>query len=94
MRFTAAPHLPGSAHAGLIGIRPEDLHEDQAGPIELRITAVEELGATRLVHGTVEGERLTVTLPPDRPLGETLRLGVTPGATHLFNAESGARIGV
>ncbi|MDO5630761.1 MAG: sn-glycerol-3-phosphate import ATP-binding protein UgpC [Paracoccus sp. (in: a-proteobacteria)] len=89
----AVPHLPGSAHAGLIGIRPEDLTPATDGQIEMTISAIEELGAQRLVHGRVNGELLTVTLPPGAPLPETLRLTTPPKALHLFDATTGQRIG-
>ncbi|MFD1795385.1 sn-glycerol-3-phosphate import ATP-binding protein UgpC [Paracoccus aurantiacus] len=88
----AVPHLPGTGHAGLIGIRPEDLHPATDGQIEMKVDAVEELGATRLVHGNIGGENVTVTLPADADLPESLRLAVAPGALHLFHAETGARI--
>jgi sn-glycerol 3-phosphate transport system ATP-binding protein len=88
----AVPHLPGSAHAGMLGIRPEDLDIDPAGPIELKINAVEELGAQRLVHGQVGGEAFTVTMPSDAELGEVLRLSVPAQALHRFDAESGKRL--
>ena len=88
----AVPHLPGTGHAGLVGIRPEDLHPAPNGQIEMQIEAVEELGAQRLVHGNVGGEALTVTLPADAELPETLRLSVAPEAIHLFQAETGARL--
>ncbi|AUH33365.1 sn-glycerol-3-phosphate import ATP-binding protein UgpC [Paracoccus tegillarcae] len=88
----AVPQLPGSAHAGLLGIRPEDLQIDPAGPIELNIGAVEELGAQRLVHGLVGGENFTVAMPSDAELGETLRLTIPPQALHRFDAESGKRL--
>ncbi|MBU3030559.1 sn-glycerol-3-phosphate import ATP-binding protein UgpC [Paracoccus marinaquae] len=88
----AVPHLPGTAHAGTIGIRPEDLSIAANGPIEMEVTAVEELGAQRLVHGLTGGEAITITLPPDAPLSETLRLGFDRGNLHLFQRETGARI--
>ncbi|SDD17464.1 sn-glycerol 3-phosphate transport system ATP-binding protein [Paracoccus isoporae] len=89
---SAVPHLPGTGHAGLIGIRPEDLHPAPDGQIELKIDAVEELGATRLVHGKVGAEMVTVTMPSDAELPETLRLDVAPGAVHLFRKDGGARL--
>ena len=89
----AVPHLPGSAHAGIVGIRPEDLSVAPDGPIQMRVAAVEELGAQRLVHGHVEGEMLTLTLPSDAPLSDSLRLTSRPGSLHLFDADSGQRIG-
>ncbi|AUH62774.1 sn-glycerol-3-phosphate import ATP-binding protein UgpC [Paracoccus zhejiangensis] len=88
----AVPHLPGSAHAGLLGIRPEDMDITADGPIELRINAVEELGAQRLVHGLVGGEAFTVTAPSDADLGEVLRLSVPAQALHRFDADSGKRL--
>ncbi|WEF23570.1 sn-glycerol-3-phosphate import ATP-binding protein UgpC [Paracoccus sp. S3-43] len=88
----AVPHLPGTAHAGTIGIRPEDLTPAPDGPIEMEVLAVEELGAQRLVHGQTGGERLTVTLPSGTELPDSLRLAWRPGSLHLFQAESGRRI--
>ncbi|MFV0302877.1 MAG: TOBE domain-containing protein, partial [Paracoccus sp. (in: a-proteobacteria)] len=88
----AVPHLPGSAHAGMLGIRPEDMEIDPGGPIELRISAVEELGAQRLVHGQVGGEAFTVTMPSDAELGEVLRLSVPPQALHRFDEKTGRRL--
>ncbi|WBU63413.1 sn-glycerol-3-phosphate import ATP-binding protein UgpC [Paracoccus aerodenitrificans] len=89
---SAVPHLPGSAHAGTIGIRPEDLHPAEDGVIEMTVEAVEELGATRLVHGKVGGHALTVTMPSDSGISDTLRLNPAQGAIHLFRADSGARL--
>ncbi|GGF68439.1 sn-glycerol-3-phosphate import ATP-binding protein UgpC 1 [Paracoccus acridae] len=88
----AVPHLPGTAHAGTIGIRPEDLAVAPDGPIEMEVLAVEELGAQRLVHGQTGGERLTVTMPSGEPLPEYLRLAYRPGSLHLFEADTGRRI--
>ncbi|WBU61623.1 sn-glycerol-3-phosphate import ATP-binding protein UgpC [Paracoccus albus] len=88
----AVPHLPGSAHAGLLGIRPEDVSIDSNGPIELRVGAVEELGAQRLVHGQVGGEGFTVTMPSNAELSDTIRLSVPPDALHRFDTESGRRL--
>ena len=56
------------------------------------VNAVEELGAQRLVHGHVEGEPLSITLPSDYAMTDKLRLSVAPGAVHLFNAETGKRL--
>ncbi|WP_282602517.1 sn-glycerol-3-phosphate import ATP-binding protein UgpC [Paracoccus sp. PARArs4] len=88
----AVPFLPGSAHAGQVGIRPEDLDVTADGPIELQVTAVEELGAQRLVHGHTAGERMTITLPSDAALSDVLRLTPRPGALHLFDRQTGARM--
>ncbi|MFD1882734.1 sn-glycerol-3-phosphate import ATP-binding protein UgpC [Paracoccus pacificus] len=89
---TALPNLPGTAHAGLIGIRPEDLKPDPQGPIAMKILAVEELGAQRLVHGKVQNEPITVALPSGEPLGDEIRLSVARKDIHLFDKTGGARI--
>jgi sn-glycerol 3-phosphate transport system ATP-binding protein len=89
---SAVPHLPGSAHAGIIGIRPEDLTVTADGPIEMHVQAIEELGAQRLVHGHTAGQPLTITLPSDAALADHLRLGFDRKNLHLFNRQSGARI--
>ena len=88
----AVPYLPGSAQAATIGIRPEDLSVAPDGPIEMDVMAVEELGAQRLVHGQTGGERLTVAMPSDAALSDSLRLAWRPGSLHLFQAD-GRRIG-
>ncbi|MCF3972816.1 sn-glycerol-3-phosphate import ATP-binding protein UgpC [Paracoccus salsus] len=88
----ALPHLPGSAHAGTIGIRPEDLTVTPDGPIEFSVTAVEELGAQRLVHGLANGEAMTITQPSDATLSDNMRLSFDRGNLHLFNRETGRRI--
>lgn len=88
----AVPHLPGTAHAGTVGIRPEDLTITPDGPIEMQVQAVEELGAQRLVHGHISGEAMTVTLPPTQPLSDMLRLSAAPDKLHLFDQQTGARI--
>ncbi|WP_372801464.1 sn-glycerol-3-phosphate import ATP-binding protein UgpC [Paracoccus seriniphilus] len=88
----AVPHLPGTAHAGMIGIRPEDLSVEADGPILMDVLAVEELGAQRLVHGQTGGEKLTIALPSDSELSDTLRLSFDRKNLHLFDRETGARI--
>ena len=89
---SAVPHLPGTAHAGQIGIRPEDLTVTPDGPITMNVLAVEELGAQRLVHGQTGGERITITLPSDAPLSDSMNLSYRPEALHLFHKDSGKRM--
>ena len=89
---SAVPHLPGTAHAGHVGIRPEDLSVTADGPIEMSVLAVEELGAQRLVHGKTGDARITITLPSDAPLSDHMRLSYRPGGLHLFDKVSGKRM--
>ena len=76
----------------MIGIRPEDLSVEADGPILMDVLAVEELGAQRLVHGQTGGEKLTIALPSDSELSDTLRLSFDRKNLHLFDRETGARI--
>jgi sn-glycerol 3-phosphate transport system ATP-binding protein len=74
-----------------IGIRPEDLR--LAGPGEGALAFAkdfaEELGATRLIHGTVEDAAMVVALSGPAPAGDSFGLTVPPEAVHLFDPASG-----
>ena len=89
---SSVPYLPGTAHAGMIGIRPEDLTVSAEGPIQMKVAAVEELGAQRLVHGHIGDDAATVTMASDAPLSDDLSLTYRPGSLHLFHRETGKRI--
>ncbi len=87
----AVGQLPGTAHADLVGIRPEDMVISDDGQVEMQVQAVEELGAQRLVHGVTGGETMTVTMPSDSALSDSLRLTVRREDMHLFDKD-GIRI--
>src|SRR5262245_41789545 len=74
-----------------IGIRPEDLR--LAGPGEGALAFAkdfaEEVGATRLIHGTIEGAAVVVALSDLAPAGDSFDLAVPPEAVHLFDPASG-----
>ena len=82
-----------------LGLRPEHLEQavDGNGVAHLHVDVVEHLGADTIVHGHFGSSRtdLTVRLPGVRYLqsGEALALTVNPAHVHLFDAESGARLG-
>jgi sn-glycerol 3-phosphate transport system ATP-binding protein len=79
-----------------LGIRPEDLRLAGAsteGALPLRVDYVEELGATRLLHGRVDGQPLVAAWPAGESVPEQVWLAVPPAAMHLFDPESGRRIG-
>ena len=82
-----------------LGLRPEHLEQaaDGDGVAHMHVDVVEHLGADTIVHGHFGTSRtdLTVRLPGVRYLqsGETLALTVKPAHVHLFDAESGARLG-
>ena len=78
-----------------LGLRPEDLHQAEAGEsgaFAVAIDYVEELGSHRLAHGRVQGTPIVCALPPDRPIADSVLLAADASALHLFNADSGRRI--
>ncbi|QKV19224.1 ABC transporter ATP-binding protein [Oricola thermophila] len=77
------------------GVRAEDVSLAGTGEkadLELVIDYVEELGAGRLVHGRVGGERLAVSLPSGEPLSDRVGLKLDRERVHLFDPESGKRL--
>ncbi|MBB5790030.1 ABC transporter ATP-binding protein [Jiangella mangrovi] len=79
---------------GTVGIRPEDLALDPAGPLEATVETVETLGseAVLLTRGP-DGVRLTVRTPPRLGLrpGDAVRLRPDPDRLHRFDA-AGRRV--
>ena len=74
-----------------LGIRAEDLHPAPTG-LPFRVDFVEELGAQRLIHGHVEGQPLTMALPPTQPFADEMRIALPPTALHCFDIASGKRL--
>ena len=74
-----------------VGIRPEDLRlaADGRGALAFTRDFTEELGATRLIHGSAGDAALIVALSGPAPAGETFGLDAAPEAVHLFDPESG-----
>jgi sn-glycerol 3-phosphate transport system ATP-binding protein len=83
----------------VLGIRPEhfELAEEGNGILHLNVDHVELLGADTLVHGHFGEDKtsLTARLPGVQHLAKNtvLPLVVTPEKLHLFDKESGNRIG-
>lgn len=79
-----------------LGIRPEQLTLDPEGPIQLRLSLLEQLGANTLCHGELDGgdTALTASLPGIRQAteGDIMRFGAPDAAMHLFHRETGKRI--
>jgi multiple sugar transport system ATP-binding protein len=84
-----------------IGVRPEDItvsaHEGEGLAVEVDL--VEELGADGYLYGhsTVEGKRTDIVARVDGRIhpnaGEKVYLTATPHHVHVFDAESGERLG-
>ena len=91
-----------------LGVRPEDLDlsSDTSG-IPVTVDVVEELGADAYIYGTAEQKLLEATgenagavpfiarvdgrRPPGK--GEKIYLKPKTGHVHVFNADSGLRVG-
>ena len=61
----------------------------RSGSVPLRVDLVEELGESRLLHGSLDGGLpLTLRLHHDRAFasGETIGVDIDPGRTSLFDA--------
>ncbi|MCU0905978.1 MAG: sn-glycerol-3-phosphate ABC transporter ATP-binding protein UgpC [Rhodobacteraceae bacterium] len=90
-----ATRAAAMGRAVIAGVRPESLVPDQdAGPIAMQVDVVEPTGSDTSVTGRIGPAPVTVLLR-DRVAvdpGTVLRLSVRPGAVHLFDAGSGARL--
>ncbi|WP_458790783.1 ABC transporter ATP-binding protein [Yoonia sp. MH D7] len=76
-----------------VGIRPEDIVPDTSGPIAIEVTLVEELGAHRLLHGDLGGEKISIYVGKDNIISTgPLRVSLKPDAVSLFCAERGVRV--
>jgi sn-glycerol 3-phosphate transport system ATP-binding protein len=87
--------LPGAAVE--VGLRPEDLQLANGGGAQLsmEVEFVEELGATRLLHGRSAGGAITVQVPAAETRSSgTLGLAIDPALVHLFDPADGRRAGM
>lgn len=62
------------------------------GALAFRKDFIEELGAMRLVHGTVGDSALVVALSGPAPEGDSFGLSAAPDTVHLFDPASGASL--
>ena len=94
-----ADAVRGAGPDVLLGVRPEALRLSPDGPIGATVVIVELLGAeTHVICKTENDTRLVVRQSGSaaKPrLGEAVRIAIAddPGAYHLFDAESGVRVG-
>lgn len=90
--------LPGPSGAlgpVTLGIRPEDFGRaapGAAGALQVRVDYIEELGATRLVHGRLEGQPLVSMWPAGEEVQEQVWFSIPPAAMHLFDPVTGLRL--
>ena len=84
-------------HAKLVaGIRPEHLSIGD-GPLTVKVALVEDLGSDSYIYGQLADDAdssVIVRCGRDHPrAGETVKVAADTGHLHLFDAESGLRIG-
>ena len=94
--------FPEAGREVLLGVRPEHLtlvSDRNNADIEIKVVAVETLGADTLAHGYAAhggpgSEQLVVRLPGgiQVAIDDVLPLAIQPGMTHLFDASSGQRL--
>ncbi len=90
-----------SAKTVTVGVRPEDIVVStvQGEGLAVEVDLVEELGADGYLYGhsTIDGRRTDIVTRVDgrnHPnMGETVYLTATPNHVHMFDIESGERIG-
>jgi sn-glycerol 3-phosphate transport system ATP-binding protein len=82
--------MVGDGQAVEVGIRPEDLRFGSGGDGELEFVKdfVEELGATRLVHGNVGSAPITLAVATTAADAGS-SLAADRESVHLFDPETG-----
>jgi sn-glycerol 3-phosphate transport system ATP-binding protein len=93
IRFEPSAFAVADGQQVEVGIRPEDLHfvANGDGTLAFAKDFVEELGATRLIHGTI-GETplvVAVAVAAAAPSDATSNLAVAPASVHLFDPAAG-----
>jgi len=88
--FASAAFMAGNGQVVEVGIRPEDLRFGSGGEGELEFVKdfVEELGATRLVHGNVAGAPMTLAVATTAA-DAGASLAAERESVHLFDPETG-----
>ncbi|NKB54935.1 MAG: sn-glycerol-3-phosphate ABC transporter ATP-binding protein UgpC [Alphaproteobacteria bacterium] len=80
-----------------LGVRPEHFEVDDSGAITLTVTLVEQLGADTIVHGALGADEFDVTIRMRGVVtiapGEKLSLTVPSEHIHVFDRETGKRLG-
>eukprot|EP01036_Dinobryon_divergens_P055197 gene55197-73737_t len=95
----AAPDLPETVADGTkvtIGLRPEDIVVADARDRSLTadVEFVEELGATRLLHGRFAGQPIIMQVQTAHAAQGSGKVGfsVPSSAVHVFDATTGSRL--
>jgi multiple sugar transport system ATP-binding protein len=92
MNFIPAASATGidAKGATTIGVRPEHLKVDAAGPLSGVVRTVEDLGSISYAYAALPDETLvTIGLPPEHEVkvDQPLTLSVVPGRAYRFGAD-------
>lgn len=88
------PGVWGSADVR-VGVRPEHLRIDAAGPLQATVRQVEHLGHEVLVVADATGTKVVARLAPTAgvpSVGDTVGLDAEPGRLHRFDTATGVRV--
>jgi sn-glycerol 3-phosphate transport system ATP-binding protein len=95
----AAPDLPKDIADGrevIVGLRPEDIVAAEARDRShvIAVDFVEELGATRLLHGKFADQAVVVQVPTAQAFSDASKVGfsIAPSAVHVFDPKTGERL--
>ncbi|NIZ12709.1 sn-glycerol-3-phosphate ABC transporter ATP-binding protein UgpC, partial [Phaeobacter sp. HF9A] len=98
LQLDAQTTLPITAPAAangsvLVGFRPEDVQLGGDGSTVLHVEIIEELGANRLLHGTVGGQAFSLSVGKDEQASTGPQAITLPeDRVHFFQPDSGTRI--
>jgi sn-glycerol 3-phosphate transport system ATP-binding protein len=77
-----------------VGVRAEDIRiartDEEALPF--RLEYAEELGAQRLIHGTVGDQQITAAVSPEIGLAPEMPIAVDASRLHFFSVDTGKRL--
>ncbi|MFT7594667.1 MAG: sn-glycerol 3-phosphate transport system ATP-binding protein [Paracoccaceae bacterium] len=86
----------GQAGDVILGVRPETLVPDADGPLRVVVDLTEQLGATTLLHGRLEGTKseIVVSLPGLVTVesGTDMGFSAPPETLHLFDNKTQKRL--
>ena len=88
------PDVAPGETAATFGIRAEDMKlvAPGEGSMVMQLDQVEELGAQRLLHGTVDGQPLTVATAVEDMFGDTVSVAIAAADVHCFSPKTGKRL--
>ncbi|QPM89599.1 sn-glycerol-3-phosphate ABC transporter ATP-binding protein UgpC [Pseudooceanicola algae] len=94
LRIGGARLAEGVAAAGHVtaGLRPEDITTTVRQGGNFRLDFVEELGALRLLHGVLQGQRTVIQTGLQGDLGPEMDLSMRAQDLHLFSKSDGQRL--